>query len=62
MIDEAQIRELADLGDLAIREGILTVRQAPGLEDERDWDALDATALTRIVLEPDGRVIEERRR
>jgi L-alanine-DL-glutamate epimerase-like enolase superfamily enzyme len=61
VIDEDQIRGLADLGDLAIREGVLRVRQAPGLEDERDWDALDATALTRIVLEPDGRIVEERR-
>lgn len=62
VINEDQIRGLASLGDLAIRDGMLNVRTAPGFEDAPDWDALDATALTRIVLEQGGGIIEERRR
>lgn len=60
VINEDQIRGLADLNDLAVRNGMLQVRQEPGLGEEYDFDLLDRVALSRITIRDDGRAVEER--
>ncbi len=50
IMDEEQIRGLDKLGPLAIVDGNLTVSDEPGLGYRFDWDALDATALTKIEV------------
>lgn len=54
VINEDQIRGLTDLGTLSIIDGNLNVSDAPGIEPERDWDKIDATALTRIDIDETG--------
>lgn len=61
VINETQIRGLKDLGELAIVDGNLNVRTAPGLGYEYDWAEIERSALTRIDIDADG-VREEVRR
>lgn len=60
VINEQQIRGLQNLGALAIIDGVLNVRTAPGLGEAFDWDEIERTALTRIDVDADG-VREQRR-
>jgi len=60
VINERQIRELENLGGIAVRDGMLQVSDAPGIDPERDWDRIDKAALTRIDIDENG-VREDRR-
>jgi L-alanine-DL-glutamate epimerase-like enolase superfamily enzyme len=50
VINPAQIRGLAELGPLAIRDGMLTVSDSPGVGYDFDWDQLDRIAVRRISV------------
>lgn len=60
VINEEQIKGLADLGTISIVDGYLHVSDTPGIDPERDWDQIDAQALTRIDIDENG-VREDRR-
>lgn len=60
VINEQQIRDLVNLGGIAIRDGYLYVSDTPGIDPDRDWDRIDAEALTRIDIDENG-VREDRR-
>jgi L-alanine-DL-glutamate epimerase-like enolase superfamily enzyme len=50
VINPAQIQGLAELGPLAIRDGMLTVSDSPGVGYDFDWDQLDRIAVRRISV------------
>jgi len=50
IMNEEQIKGLAKLGPLAIVDGNLTVSDEPGIGYHHDWDALDATAVSKIEV------------
>jgi L-alanine-DL-glutamate epimerase-like enolase superfamily enzyme len=50
VMNEEQIRGLEHLGPLAIKDGVLTVSDEPGLGYRYDFDDLDRTALNKIVV------------
>lgn len=60
VINEEQIRDLCNLGELSIVDGNLNVSTRPGIEPERDWDGVEQKAMTRIDID-DQTVREERR-
>ena len=50
VINEEQIKGLDKLGDLAVKDGILTVSDTPGLGFDFDFDELDRIALNKFEV------------
>jgi L-alanine-DL-glutamate epimerase-like enolase superfamily enzyme len=48
IMSEEQIDNLVELGPLAIKDGYLTVSDAPGLGEDFDWDHVQRTALASV--------------